>query len=145
MKEYIITVAVAAITAAIADILAPKEWGKYLKVIIGFLILSVILAPVVRFKDVKLISPTGTYNVSDEPLKDKVSEQLRQNIKKDIEERLLEEFGVEARAVVEIDVDENRDIKGVRAIEIKAWENPDGMIERLKNIYGCDKIELKFE
>lgn len=145
MKEYIITVAVAAITAAIADILAPKEWSKYLKVIIGFLILSVILAPVARFKDVKLISPTGTYNISDEPLKDKVSEQLRQNIKKDIEERLLEEFGVEAKAVVEIDVDENRDIKGVRAIEIRTWENPDGMIERLKNIYGCDKIELKFE
>lgn len=145
MKEYIITVAVAAITAAIADIMAPKEWSKYLKVIIGFLILSVILAPVARFKDVKLISPTGTYNVSDEPLKDKVSEQLRQNIKKDIEERLLEEFGVEARVVVEIEIDENRDIKGVRAIEIRAWENPDGMIERLKNIYGCDKIELKFE
>lgn len=145
MKEYIITVAVAAVVAAIADVLAPKNWSKYIRVIVGFLILSVILAPIARFKDVEILSPTGTYNINDEPLKDRVAEQLRKNIEKDIEERILDEFDLDARVRVEIDIDENRDIKGVRAIQIKTWKNPDGMIERLKNIYGCDKIELKFE
>lgn len=145
MKEYIITVAVAAICAGVADILAPKEWSKYIRVIIGFLILSVIVAPVVKFKDGGILSYTGTYNISDEPLKDKVSEELKVNIEKDIEERLKSEFGIDAEAIVEIEIDENHNIKGVEAIEIKTWKNPDGMLDRLKNIYGCEKIELRFE
>ena len=145
MKEYIITVAVAAICAALADILAPKEWGKYIRVVIGFLILAVIIAPVAKFKDVQIISPTGTYNISDEPLKDKISEELRKNIEKDIEQRIMDEFGIEAKAMVQIETDKNHNVKAVQAIRIKTWKNPDGMIERLKSIYGCDKIELKFE
>lgn len=145
MKEYIITVAVAAVIAALTDIIAPKEWSKYIRVIIGFLILSVLLAPISKFRDTKILSPTGTYNVSDVPLKDKVSEQLRQNIEKDIEDRVLKEFGAEVTATVEIDIDDEHNIKGVRAIEIKTWKCPEGLTERLKEIYGCDKIELKFE
>lgn len=145
MREYIITVAAAAVAAAVADIFAPKDWSKYIRIAVGFLILSVILVPVTKFRDTKILSPTGTYNVSDEPLKNKVSEQLRQNIERDIKERLNEEYGVEAEVTVEIDANENGDIKGVKAIEVRAWKNPDGMLERLKNIYGCDRIEFKFE
>lgn len=145
MKEYIIMVAVAAICASVADILAPKEWSKYIRVIIGFLILSVILAPVAQFKDGEILSPTKTYNISDEPLLDKVSQELKKNVEKDIEERLKNEFVIEAEALVEIDIDESHNIKGIEAIEIKTWKNPDGMVDRLRNIYGCEKVEIRFE
>ena len=145
MKEYIITVATAAICAGITDILAPKEWSKYIRVMIGFLILSVILAPVVKFKDSQIISDTKTYNISDKPLKDKVSDELKVNVERDIEERLEAEFGLKAEALVDIDIDENHNIKGVEAIEIRTWKNPDGMVDRLKDIYGCEKIEIRFE
>ncbi len=145
MKEYIITVATAAVVAAIADILAPGEWSKYIRVIVGFLILSVLIAPIAKFRGTEILSPTGTYNISDEPLKDKVSQQLRENVEKDIEERILEEFDIRVKASVQIDIDEEHNIRGVEAIEITTWKNPDGLEERLKNVYGCDKIELKFE
>ena len=145
MKEYIITVAVAAICAALSDILAPNEWSKYIRVMIGFLILSVIIAPVAKFKDVEIFSDTGTYNISDEPLKNKISETLKENIEKDIEDRISDEFGIEAKARVKLLFDENNNVKDVQAIEIKTWKNPDGMIERLQNVYGCEAIELKFE
>lgn len=145
MREYIITIAVAAICASVADILAPKEWSKYIRVIIGFLILSVIVAPVVKFKDSRILSPTTTYNISDEPLTDRVAQELKKNVEKDIVERLKSEFGVDAEALVEIEIDENYKIKGIKAIEVKTWKNPDGMIDRLTNIYGCEKIELRFE
>lgn len=145
MKEYIITVAAAAIVAAFADVLAPKKWSGYIRIVIGFLILSVLLAPVAKFKDVEIFSSTPDYDISDAPLKDRVSEELRKNVEKDIEERILDEFGVEAEATVEIDVDEEHNIKGVRAIRIKTWKNPDGLEERLKDVYGCNRIEFKFE
>ncbi len=145
MKGYIITVAVAAICAGITDILAPKEWSKYIRVMIGFLILSVILAPLVKFKGGEILSDTRAYNISDEPLKDKVSQELKVNVEKDIEERLKTEFGIKAEALVDIDIDENHNIKGIDAIEIRTRKNPDGMIDRLKDIYGCEKIEIRFE
>lgn len=145
MKEYIITVAAAAIAAALADILAPKKWSGYIRLVIGFLILSVMLAPVAKFKDVEIFSSSPDYDISDEALKDKVSEELRKNVEKDIEERISDEFGVEAEATVEIEVDDEHNIKGVRAIKIKTWKKPDGLEERLKDVYGCNRIEFKFE
>lgn len=145
MKEYIITIAIAAVTASLADLLAPKEWEKYIRLIIGFLILSVIIAPIAKFKNAEIISPTSSYEISDESVKDEVSKQLRDNIEKDIEMRLSEEYNLSADVSVELGINENHSITGVHAIRVKTWKNPPGMIDRLKEIYGCDKIELKFE
>lgn len=143
MKEYIITIAAVSVVAALADILAPKEWSKYVRVIIGFLVLSVIVSPLAKFKGRTLPEIKGTYNVSDMPLKDKVSETLSQNIEKDIEERILAEFGITVEAKVGIEIDEKHNIKGVKAIKITAPKNPTGMTGRLKDVYGCENIEIK--
>lgn len=145
MKEYIITVAGAAVIAALADIIAPKEWDKYLRIIIGFLILSVLLAPVAKFRHVQILPVTDNFEISDEPLKDSVSEELRRRVEKDIEDRISDEYGVDVTATAEIDVDDEHNIRGVRAIRIKSWQNPSGMLERIKNVYGCDKVELDIE
>ena len=145
MKEYIITVAAAAVVASLADLLAPKEWEKYIRLIIGFLILSVIIAPISKFRNAEILSPTASYEISEEPLKDKVAEQLRKNIEEDIKSRLETEFDLSADVTAEIETDDRHNITGVRAICIKTWKNPPGMLDRLKEIYGCDKIELKFE
>ncbi len=145
MKEYIITVATAAVIAALADILAPGQWSKYIRVVVGFLIMSVMIAPVAKFRHAEILFGGEEYTVSEEPLLDKVTKQLRQSVEKDIEERILSEFGLEAKARVSIDTDGEGRIKGVRTIEISTWKNPEGLVGRLKEIYGCDKIELKFE
>ncbi len=145
MKEYIITIATAAVIAALADILAPQQWSKYIRITIGFLIMSVVIAPIANFRHAEILSPKGSYEVGEEQLLGRVAEQLCENVEKDIEERIQTEFGLDAKATVWIDTDGENKIKGVRAIEIRTWKNPDGMTERLKEIYGCDKVELKFE
>ncbi len=145
MKEYIITVATAAVIASLADIMAPKEWSKYIRIIVGFLIMSILIAPTAKFRGAEILSETPTYKISDEPLKDSISEKLRENIEKDIEERVLSEFGIDIKARVNIDIDSEHNIRGVKAIQISTWKNPKGMEDRLRDIYGCDKIELKFE
>ena len=145
MREYIITIAVAAVAASLVDILAPKEWDKYIRIIIGFLILSVILAPIAKLKNIDIMPSYQSFEINDIPLKDKVSDELKKNIENDIEVRLLEEFELEADAKVEIDIDENHSIRGVRAISISAYYCPDGLKERLKEIYGCDRIDIYYE
>ena len=145
MKEYIITIAVAALVAALADILAPKEWDKYIRVIIGFLILSVLLAPIAEFRHARILPVTDSFEVSDEPLKDSVSEELRRRVEQDIEERIADEYGVNVTASVSIDIDSEHNIRGVKAIRLRCWQNPDGMLDRIKNIYGCEKVELELE
>lgn len=145
MKEYIITIATAAVIAAIADILAPQQWSKYIRITIGFLIMSVVIAPIANFRHAEILSPKDSYEVGEEQLLGRVAEELCESVEKDIEERLRTEFSLDAKATVWIDTDGENRIKGVRAIEIRTWKNPDGMTERLKEIYGCDKVELKFE
>ncbi len=143
MKEYIITVALAAVIAALADVLAPKSWSGYIRIAVGFLVLSVLLVPIAKFKGVELFSASEEYEFSDAPLKDAVSLELKNNVEKDIEERLLEEFDVKAEAEVEIDIDEDHNIKGVRGIKIKARKNPEGLEERLRDVYGCERIQFE--
>lgn len=142
VKEYIITAAVAAVVAATADILAPKSWKGYIRIAVGFLILSVLFAPIAKFKGTELFLESDRYEISDLPLKDEVSRQLKENVEKDIEERLLEEFKIKAEVAVEIDVDEKHNITGVRGIKISARKNPEGMEERLRDVYGCERIEF---
>ncbi len=145
MREYIITIATAAIVCALFDILSPAEWSKYIRVMIGFLILSVIAAPIAAFRGSFIIPPTSQYEITEEPFYDNLYQELKKNIEADIEERLKEEFSLKAKARVKIAVDDEYNIKGVEIIEIKAGRNPSGMLERLEEIYGCDKIELTNE
>lgn len=144
MKEYILTVITAAVGAAIADIAAPEGWRKYIRVLVGLLIMSALLAPVGKFKNVRILPLGETAEIDTAPLYDSVSEELRQNVERDIEERIRDEFGAKTSAEAEIDIDGEHRILGVRAIRIICAENPAGLIERLKTVYGCDNVELRF-
>ena len=145
MKEYIITVAAAALVAALTDILSPEEWGKYIKIVVGFLILSIVLTPVAKLKNAELALPYYDSEITDEPIRDKVTAQCEQNIADDIEERVKKEFGIECAAAVKLDLDENRNITGVKSILISVHKNPPKMVERIREIYGCSKVGVKIE
>lgn len=145
MKEYIITVAAAALVAALTDILSPEEWGKYIKIVVGFLILSIVLTPVAKLKNAELSLPVPDSEITDAPLRDKVTVQFEQNVAADIEERVKKEFGIDCAAAVQLDVDENRNIAGVKSILIAAHKNPPKMVERIREIYGCSEVGVKIE
>lgn len=145
MKEYIITIAAAAVTASLADLLAPKEWEKYIRLIIGFLILSVIIAPISKFKNAEILSPPISYEFDTSKVKDTVSRELEKNIEEDIKQRIKQEYKLDIEAEAEIETDSEHNITGVKAICVKTWKNPPGMTDRLKEIYGCEQVEIKFE
>lgn len=144
MREYIITVAVAALTASVLELFAPKEWEKYVKLAIGFVILSVIITPIISFRKTEIPHINSSKEVKEEIFYDEISKQLKENVEKDIELRMADEFGTEVRCEVEIEVDENHNIKGVKKITLYTKKEDALMAERLKEVYGCERIETKF-
>ncbi len=143
MREYIILVAMSAIVAAVTDILAPKEWRGYVRIAVGFLILAVLISPLTKMKNIEIFNVEESFEVSDVAIKDRVKEELTKNVERDIEERILSEFKTEAVATVSLDVDAEHKIKGVKNIVIKSGKVPVGLLERLKEVYGCESIEFR--
>ena len=142
MRGYIITMSVAAIICSALEIFAPKEWEKYVKLALGLVIMSIILSPLVAMKKEKIEPIEASYSIRADEFYDNVTKELKSRVEQDIEERLLKEFKLEAKATVDIDVDENHNIKGVNAIRIKCRKNPPKLRERLEEIYGCERIEI---
>ena len=143
MREYIILVAMSAIVAAVTDILAPKEWRGYVRLAVGFLILAVLISPLAKMKNIEIFNVEEKFETSDANIKDRVSRELTKNIEKDIEERVLAEFKTKAVALVSLDIDAEHKIKGVKKIVIKSAKVPAGLLERLKEVYGCESIEFR--
>lgn len=142
MRGYIITMSVAAIICSVLEIFAPKQWEKYVKLALGLVIMSIILSPVMALKKEKIELAEESFHERGDEFYHNVATELKARVEQDIEERLLKEFELEAQATVDIDVDENHNIKGVNAIRIKCRKNPPKLRERLEEIYGCERIEI---
>lgn len=144
MKGYVISVCVAAIVIALADILSPKEYQKYVRVFLGFLIMLVIFSPLPAIKNIRLEPLQNKTNENTLILLDDVSKKLEENIEADISERLKGEFGITADAKVLLDIDDEHKIRGVTKIELSR-KVPQNAVKRLSEVYGCDRIEFKIK
>ena len=145
MRNYIILVAVASVISAVTDILAPKEWRGYVRIVTGFLILAVLISPVAKLKNTQIFTPVESFEASEIPARDRVAEELRKNVEKDIEERILAEFKKNANATCQLDIDEEHRIRGVLMIRVDLKKEPQGLRERLREVYGCENIEFGLE
>lgn len=144
MREYIIRLSAVAVTVALADILAPKEHQKYIRVLLGFLIMLVILSPLPRIKKIHLEPiKTGTAENTAVFL-DGIALKLKENVEADISERLKNEFGITADADVLLDIDEENKIRGVTRISL-SHKIPENAVKRLSEVYGCERIEFKIK
>ena len=142
MREYIILVAMASIISAIVDILSPENWRKYIRIVTGFLILAVLISPVAKFKNIEIFNSQDSFQASEIPTRDLVAAELQKRVERDIEERILVEFKREATAIAELDIDSEHRIRGVKRIRLSLKKAPDGLRERLLEVYGCENIEF---
>ena len=143
MREYIITAAVGAIIASVADMLAPAGWKGYVRIGAGFLILALLISPLSQIRNAKLFEVPQQDELGGVSLKNSVLDEFRKNVENDISERLRAEFGINGDVSVKIDADEEYNIRGVEEIRIGSEKIPDGLEERLRNVYGCERV--KFE
>lgn len=144
MKGYIISLCIAAVIAAISDILSPKEHQKYIRVLLGFLIMLVVLSPLPKIKSLKLEPLKDGSAQNTTVFLDGISQKLKENVEADISERLKDEFGITSDAEVLLDIDEEHKIRGVTKISLSR-KVPENAVKRLSEVYGCDEIEFKIK
>lgn len=141
MKQYIITIIGAAVLCGAAHLLTPVNWVKYVKIITGLVILSIIASPIAEIKNINIFSdfsvPKSELNESLQI--DTISTELEKRINQDIEERIKNEFFCEATAKSTVSVNENNEITGVSHIKIITKAEPARLTERLCEIYGIEK------
>lgn len=144
MKGYIISLCLSAIIASLADIISPKEHQKYIRILLGFLILSVVLSPIPAVKKIKLAPLQAQTSDNAAIFSNGISKKLKENVETDICERLKDEFGIVCDANVFLEIDEEHKIRGVKSIELSK-KIPENALTRLKEIYGCERIEYKIK
>ncbi len=140
MREYIASVAAAAIMAAAADNFVPAKWQKYVSLLTGAVLLLTLISPLLKIRAIEIPSLALSENsVVEYDLSKEVEDELKARVEKDISTRLFEEFGVKTGARAELEVSEGK-IGGVRKITLNCKENAE-ITKRLKEVYGCADIE----
>lgn len=149
MKSYILTVIGAAVLSSFGTLLAPEKWRKYVNLITGLVIISCIMTPIAKLTKTDLFSGFNAIEntqMYEEYKQSKIIlDELEKRVCDDIEKRLENEFGIEAKAEIKIDINENNEITGIRQIHIKNASLTKAAKERLCYIYGINEAMIKDE
>ena len=143
MKTYIISIIGATLLSATGSILTPDSMRKYVSVITGFIIISVIVSPLAELGDIDIFAPLKEPVLSSENYSEvyakTVAKELEKKIEGDIKERIKTEFGITAEADAKVEV-ENGDIKSVSEIALRGTLLRKDIAKRLKEVYGADEV-----
>ncbi len=144
MKAYILKVIGAAMLASVSEFAVPKEWKKYMRLVTGFILISVLMLPLTRkipdtdfFSQFEMTSDLKTDG--EQALYKNIKEQFESDIAEDITKRISDEFGKNIKAKVEVKTTADGKIEKVERIEL--FSKRDEEIEkRMKFVYGTDEI-----
>ena len=143
MKAYIISIIGATILSAVASILTPDAMRKYVSVITGFIIISVIISPLSKGGRVDFFAPLREASPSAENYGEiyahSVADELKKQIERDIENRIEQEFGIKSYAEVTLEV-EGGDIKRIRTIALRGTLLRKDIAMRLGEVYGVSEV-----
>ncbi len=149
MADYISSIICAGILSGAASLLSPEKWRKYVGVITGLIVICAVIAPLsdVRVEDIfSSISESNTESVTEEGEElrmDMVEEELQKRVEEDVEKRLNDEFGISAEAHVEIGVDDEGKITGVKKIEVSGERLTEAAKKRLCEVYGIEEAAVR--
>lgn len=143
MKTYILKIVGAALIAAFSEFLVPEGWQKYMKLISGFIIISVLLSPFIGKNSAKLFDDfkvdSQYTEEGTELMYEKIKEELEKKVEEDIALRISEEFSQNVEAKVSIKTNNEGKIESVRQIELTGKKD-DKITERLKFVYGTEEV-----
>ncbi len=145
MKQYIISVAAAAVISAVMNMLAPAKWSKYISIVTGLCVAVCIGRPILALmhsdllENIKLNSEY-TKREGYSQLYAEVRRGLEERIEQDTAVRLKNEFGRECTAEAEISVNGSGQITGVNKITVYGEKIDAAAIGRLRDIYGAGEV-----
>lgn len=149
MKQYIITIIGATILSAMADILSPDKWRKYVSIITGFIIISCIISPVSKLLNADIFAGMDSFYESNTDYKNVERElilsQLEEKVSEDIKKRIKNEFKKDINAKTSLYLNENNEIERVSSIIITGIPQNSAITKRLCEIYGIKEDEVEYE
>lgn len=146
MKTYIIQIAGAAILSVFADMFSPGGWKKYMGIITGIILMTVIVAPITGFwgKDVFLgYTESAEYTEQGTQIYgDMLKKEFSKSIAIDVRERIWNEFSVDTVVETEVETDENGNIERILKIIVSGNDLKQEIADRISYIYEVDEVIL---
>lgn len=146
MREYIIVIASAAILSVFADMLSPEQWRKYVKIVTGFVIISVIIAPIAKIKNMDLLSEMDFENsvtINEADYSNRwVIDEFERLVEEDIRDRIKNEYGKESSVRVTVRVNNEDKIEKIENVRIDVDSPPTALAGAIAQMYGIDISEV---
>ncbi|MCX7715226.1 MAG: stage III sporulation protein AF [Clostridia bacterium] len=147
MKEYITVIVGAALLSVFADIVSPEQWRKYIKIITGLVIISVIIAPVAKMRNIDLsFDVDDNFTIEETGSQKKlVADELRRLVQNDAKQKIKEKYGLDADVKASIKLNENMEIERVEKMIVYIDNPPETLKAYIAEIYGLKDEEVIFE
>lgn len=146
MREYILKITGAAILAVFVDLLSPNSWRKYLSIVSGIIILSVIISPVAELKNIDILSGYSENKViegeGNRIYSDMLEKEFSKRIADDIRERVHEEFSKDVSVETMVEVNEKGNIEKISKIIISGHGLDNKISDRISYIYDVEEVVL---
>lgn len=143
MKEYMTAVIGSAVLSALAQLVSPQRWAKYVRLVCGIMIVSVIASPIAEFKRIDIFDIekyNGELDINAQ--KKAVISEMERKVAEDISVRIAEEFSEEAQVGVRLCVNDKYEIEGVDEISVWISTKREKIRRRLSQIYSPEKISF---
>ena len=123
LKEYAISIVTVSILAVIFEIiLPPKNYRKYISVIIGLVVMMVIISPLGNFfgsvNEFVMEIPEINAENSNENSNALVAEEFCRRLEKKIEETVLSELSTESECRIVLKLNEKSEIEEIAEVKI---------------------------
>ena len=144
MREYMITVIGGAVLAALAHTLSPEKWTKYIKIVTGIMIVSIIVSPVSVMIHGDMFSDFEESTYIEENLHEKaVISQTEQKLSEDVVSRIKSELGEDITAEVILAVSDVMQVEGVDIIKVWNGQNRERIKKILTEVYSPSEISFQ--
>lgn len=143
MDKYLTTLITAAVLSAVAKNVSPERWQKYISVITGIMLVSVIVSPLFEFARIDLFKEFAyTEEINMLAQHEAVKEELEKRVSEDAKNRLTNELGGEYRVETELLINKNNEIEGVKEMIVWTKEKEAPARKILGTVYSPQKISF---
>lgn len=143
MDKYLTTLITAAVLSAVAKNVSPERWQKYISVITGIMLVSVIVSPLFELAKVDLFEEFSYKEETNMFAQhEAVKEELEKRVSEDAKNRLSKELGGEYKVETKLLVNENKEIEGVKEMIVWTKEKETPVKRILGAVYSPQKISF---
>ncbi len=144
MDKYLTTLITAAVLSAVAKNISPQRWQKFISIITGIMLVSVIVSPVFEIAGIDLFSEFSYSDETDMLAQHKqVKEELERRVSEDAQKRLTDKLQGEYKVETELLVNSNYEIEGVKEMIVWTKEKKTPIKEILGTVYSPQKISFR--